>query len=242
MYAYIYDDFINQGKFSKLLYQIEKRLTDLNLNGKIIRLGVSKNIKSAVDDEIRQGTKTIVAVGNDKTVSQIINHILNNRSDERRQVTLGIIPIELKENKIAAAFGIKSIGAACEILLARRLESFRLAQINQGFFLFKAVLNASDTTLEIDRNYIIQNLKPALVEVINNPLLSGHENQDGKLKLHIYSKEGESMFLFNDLLVVNKNAAIITDDSLAVQPPAKIKPSRETIKIIVGKQRNLFNV
>ena len=239
MYAYIYDDFINQGKFGKVLYQIEKRLTDLNLNGKIIRLGISKNIKSAVDDEIRQGTKTIVAVGSDKTVSQIINHIVSNHSDERHQVTLGIIPIEPKENKIAATFGIKSISAACEILLARRLEVFQLAQINQGFFLFKAVLNASDTILEIDKTYIIQNLKPALVEVTNHPVLAGAEPADHKLELKVYNKEGESMFYFKDLLVVNRNAPIIADDSLAIQPPAKIKASQEKIRIIVGKDRKL---
>jgi hypothetical protein len=239
MYAYIYDDFINQGKFGKLLYQIEKRLTDLNLNGKIIRLGVSKSIKAAVDDEIRQGTKTIVAVGNDATVSQIINHILNNHSDERQQVTLGIIPIDSKDSKTAAALGIKSIGSACEILLARRVETFQLAQINQGYFLFKAVLNTSDTILEIDKTYIIQNLKPALVEITNHPVLSGEEISDKKLELRIYNKDGKSALSFKDLLVVNKTAAIITDDCLAVQPPARIRPSQERIKIIVGKDRSI---
>lgn len=237
MYTYIYDDFINGGKFSKLLYQIEKRLTDLNLNGKIIRLGVSKNIKAAVDDEIRQGTRTIVAVGSDKTVSQIINYIVSNKSDERHQVTLGIIPINPKENKIAEKLGIKSISDACEILLARRLEIFQLAQINQSFFLFKAELNASDTILEIDRNYIIQNLKPALVEISNKPAVID-ERPGQKLELRVYNKEGESMFSFKNLLVVNKNAAIITDGSLAIQPPAKITTSREKIRIIVGKERN----
>jgi hypothetical protein len=237
MYTYIYDDFISGGKFSKLLYQIEKRLTDLNLNGKIIRLGVSKNIKAAVDDEIRQGTRTIVAVGSDKTVSQIINYIVSNKSDERHQVTLGIIPINPKENKIAEKLGIKSISDACEILLARRLEIFQLAQINQSFFLFKAELNASDTILEIDRNYIIQNLKPALVEISNKPAVID-ERPGQKLELRVYNKEGESMFSFKNLLVVNKNAAIITDGSLAIQPPAKITTSREKIRIIVGKERN----
>jgi hypothetical protein len=238
MYAYIYDDFINQGKFSKLLYQIEKRLTDLNLNGKIIRLGVSKNIKSAIDDEIRQGTRTIVAVGNDKTVSQTINHILNNRSDERHQVTLGIIPIDAKESKIASTLGIGSISAACEILLARRLETFQLAQINQGFFLFKSTLNASDTILEIDKHYIIQNLKPALVEITNNPVPSEQSSSNRKLELRIYSKEGSSLFFFKDLLIVNKNAAIIADDSLAVTTPARIRPGQEKIRIIVGRERS----
>ena len=114
-----------------------------------------------------------------------------------------------------------------------------MAQINQGFFLFKAVLNASDTILEIDKTYIIQNLKPALVEVTNHPVLAGAEPADHKLELKVYNKEGESMFYFKDLLVVNRNAPIIADDSLAIQPPAKIKASQEKIRIIVGKDRKL---
>jgi hypothetical protein len=239
MYAYIYDDFITQGKYGKLLYQIEKRLTDLNLNGKTIRLGVSKNIKAAVNDEIRIGTKTIVAVGNDKTVSEIINHIINNQSDESRQVTLGIIPIDQKESKTAEALGIKSIGSACEILLARRLETFQLAEINQSYFLFKAALNASNSIMEIDKSFIIQNLKPALVEIINRPVASGEQLGDKKLEMHIYNKEGKSIVLFKDLLITNKESAIITDDSLVIQSPARIKPGKERIKIIVGKERKL---
>ena len=98
-------------------------------------------------------------------------------------------------------------------------------------------MNASDTILEIDRNYIIQNLKPALVEISNKPAVID-ERPGQKLELRVYNKEGESMFSFKNLLVVNKNAAIITDGSLAIQPPAKITTSREKIRIIVGKERN----
>jgi hypothetical protein len=235
MYAYIYDDYLNQPKFGKLLYQIEKRLTDLNLNGKIIRLGPSKSIKSAIDDEIRLGTKTIIAVGNDKTVSQTINHILNNRSDERHQVTLGIIPIDPKESKIAVSLGIKSVDTACETLLARRLNTFPLTQINQDFFVFKAALSATAAILEIDRSYIIQNIKPALIEI------TSQENNKGsqKLILHIYDKNGGSNLAFNELLIVNKDTAIITDDSLVLQSPARIKPTAEKIRIIIGKDRKI---
>jgi|WetSurMetagenome_2_1015567.scaffolds.fasta_scaffold00849_8 diacylglycerol kinase family enzyme len=239
MYAYIYDSFTNDRRYGKLLYKTEKRLTDLNLNGKIIRLGVSKNIKVAVEDEIRQGTRTIVAVGNDSTVSQVINYIVSNQSDEKHQVTLGIIPIAEKENKIAAAFGINSIADACEILLARRLESFRLAQINQGYFLFKAEISAPDTILEIDKNYLIQNSKPTMVEITNSPIIAGEDDLNRKLKLRAANKDGESMFSFKELLVVNNNASVVVDGSLQVKNPARIRASAEQIRIIVGKQRNV---
>jgi hypothetical protein len=239
MYAYIYDGFTNEPKFRKLLYKIEKRLTDLGLNGKIIRLGVSKNIKSAVEDEIRLGTKTIVAVGDDRTVSQIINVVAGNQRNEKQQITLGIIPVAEEESKIAASFGINSIGEACEILLSRRLETFQLAQINQGFFLFEAILNAEDTILEIDGNYIIQNLKPALIEAFNYPRWPEETFAEKKLKLRISAKDGKSLFFFRDLLIINKNAPLIADGSLEIKTPARIKLSDERIKVIVGKKLNI---
>jgi hypothetical protein len=237
MYAYIYDTFTSDRKYSHLLYKIEKRLTDLNLNGKIIRLGISKNIKVAVDDEIRQGTKTIVAVGDDKTVAQVISAITGNRTVEKNQITLGIIPIAEKTNKIAAAFGIKSIGSACEILLARRLKTFQLAQINQSYFLFKTVLSAPNTILEIDKTYVIQNVKPVAIEVTNSPVWPEENLEEKRLKLRVYSKEGESVFSIKEMLIVNKDETATADDCLDIKTPARIKLSPEKIKIIVGKDR-----
>ena len=38
---------------------MEIRLTDLGLNGKIIRLGGIKNIKGTIQNEIKLGAKTI---------------------------------------------------------------------------------------------------------------------------------------------------------------------------------------
>lgn len=237
MYAYIYDSFTNDAKYSRLLYKIEKRLTDLNLNGKIIRLGVSKNIKVAVDDEIRQGTKTIVAVGDDKTVAEVINAIISHKNIEKNQITLGIIPIAEKRNKLAATFGIKTISSACEILLARHLKTFQLAQINQGYFLFKAVLSAPDTVLEIDKICLIQNSKPVAIEITNSPVWPEENLANKKLALRVHNKEGESSFSAKEILIVNKDAIISTDNCLDIKTPARIKLSDEKIKIIVGKER-----
>ena len=37
MYVYIYDEVVKKRKYNKLLINIEKRITDLGLNGKIIQ-------------------------------------------------------------------------------------------------------------------------------------------------------------------------------------------------------------
>lgn len=237
MYAYIYDSFASDRKYSRLLYKIEKRLTDLNLNGKIIRLGVSKNIKVAVDDEIRLGTRTIIAVGDDKTVSQIISAIASNKNVEKNQITLGIIPLAEKNSKIATTLGINSIGSACEILLARRLKTLQLAQINTSFFLFKAVLSGPETILEIDKTCLIQNTKPVAIEITNSPVWPEESLLEKKIKLRVYNKEGESSFSAKEVLIVNKDADVCIDDCLSIKTPARIKLCDEEIKIIVGKDR-----
>jgi len=241
MYTYIYDDFTNQSKFSKLLYKIEKRLTDLGLNGKIIRLGISKDLNAAVENEIKQGTKTFVAVGNDQTVSRLTTALANNQNDEKHRISLGIIPLREKENKIADLLGIKDVNDACDILLSRRLETFNLVRVNNDFFIFNAYIEASDTMLEINKNYIIQNLKPALVEIINSPIKTeGGDNSYGSnLKLKITSKEGESFFSFKELIAANKKASMIIDWAREVKTPVKIMPSDEVIKFIVGKDRKI---
>ena len=133
MYAYVFDEFSQQKKYEKAILQINKRLTDLGLNGKTIKPGVSKNLKSSIEDEIRRGAKTIVAVGNDKTTIKTLNSITSSQSDEKHRLCLGIIPLEAKESRLAELLGITGINNACEILLARRLKVFNTAAIGQNF-------------------------------------------------------------------------------------------------------------
>lgn len=239
MYVYIYDEFTNQAKYNKLLYKIEKRLTDLNLNGETIRLGALKDLKTAVEDKIRRGAKTIVAVGNGRTVNQVMN-IIVNQNNEKNYLILGIIPVDEKNSYVAQALGIKSIEDACNILLARRVETFKLTLINQNYFLFKVNIESPGTILEINKDYAIQNADMANVEIINTLNLKNIlEPEKGKLELNIRNKDGQSSFPFNELLVVNRGIPIIIDESLKIEGPARIKPSLEEIKIIVGRQRQI---
>mgnify|MGYP000966424279 FL=1 len=73
MHVYIYDEHLNKAKYNRAINRLEIRLTDLGLNGKIIRLGGIKNIKATIQNEIKLGAKTIVAVGNNQTVNKPIS-------------------------------------------------------------------------------------------------------------------------------------------------------------------------
>lgn len=239
MYVYIYDEFTNQAKYKKLLYKIERRLTDLNLNGETIRLGALKDLKTAIDSKTKRGAKTIVAVGDGQTVNRVTN-IIVDKSREKNYLTLGIISLDEKTNFVANSLGIKNIEDACDILLARRVETFKLAQINQGYFLFKVNINGSNTVLEIDRDYAIKNTDLANIEIISTLNLKDlGDHEEKKLKLTIRNKDGQSTFPFNELLVVNRDIPVIIDASFVIDGPARIKPSQEEIKIIVGKERQI---
>ena len=236
MYAYIYDEFTNQSKYNKILYKIEKRLTDLGINGKTVKLGVSKKIETAVLDQIRGGAKTIIAIGNNQTILKILNIIA--KSDNYCDLILGIIPIDDKNNYIASIMGIKNIEDACNILLARRLEKFKLAMINKDYFLFKLEIKNPNSILEINKSYAIKNSEQAEIKITNIPY-NLKESSGEKLKLSIKTKTNTSFFPLEELLIVNDNADTIADDSLLIKTPARIKTCEKEIRIIVGKNRKV---
>jgi hypothetical protein len=235
MYVYIFDDFTNQAKYQKSIQQINKRLTDLGLNGKTIRLDVSKNLDSSIDDEIRRGAKTIVAVGNDQTSAKTLNAIASNKNDERHSVCLGIIPLELKESPLAGLLGIKNINDACEILLARRIKTLNTASFGKKFFLFKTAAPSNNLLLELDKNFIVHPAKDEMVEIINSP--EKEYSNEKKLTLKIKNKNSESLFYFKEAIAANQKNPFIIDGCLPINLPVKINVSGEKIKIIVGKDR-----
>jgi hypothetical protein len=72
MHLYIYDDFLEKSKYSKTINKIETWITDLGLNGKIIRLNNLNNVEGAIWGEIKRGARTLVVVGNDSTFNKIL--------------------------------------------------------------------------------------------------------------------------------------------------------------------------
>jgi len=255
MHVYIYDDYINTKKYDEALARIETRITDLGLNGKIIRLGVMKNIQEAVDNEIKQGAKTIVAVGNDKTISQLVNALIRYKKNQAEtNVPLGIIPIGEKNNSIAPGLGIKEGEEACDALSARRVELIDVAQANSFYFLSQATITSQETTLEIGKNYSIEIMEPGKISIINLPILKEQSKnvksspQDNLLELYIKTKAkkiirlnqggSQSFFSAKKITIINKKFPLVIDNTLKISTPVEISITREKLNIIVGKERN----
>jgi hypothetical protein len=50
MHIYIYDSFVNQKKYDSTTAKIETRITDLGLNGKIVRLGIIISVEEVINN------------------------------------------------------------------------------------------------------------------------------------------------------------------------------------------------
>jgi len=247
MHVYIYDSFLNQKKYDRILAQIETRLTDLGLNGKISRLGIMKNVKEVVTDELKRGAKTIVAVGNNLTVNRIVNSLPNF------DIPLGIIPIDETKNSIAKSLGIFNELNACEILSARRITKIDLALANNLYFLAEATTPSQEATLEISKNYTIEIIEPGWIKIINLPpgenvssIKEKISPQDGILELIIETKRSkkiftrklnQSIFSLKKAIVKNKKFPVLLDDCLTISSPVTFNVMRQKLKVIVGKSR-----
>lgn len=247
MYCYLYDEFIQDNKrYERELLQIENRLTDLGIAGKISRLALFRNAEEMIRDEIDRGVKTVVVLGNDDTIRKLLDVI--SESD----VVLGIIPIGPK-NELARLLGIPAGVAACDVLSARRIEQIDMGTINGRKFItgvhvpnFKAELMCNDGKYRIvptsHADLHIDNLAE-----VTNPC-------DGILEANIQAsvKTGWGPFARHrqtNSILPFRFLAIRSDKPIAAYADGEemqgtrfdigIEPM--TLKVIIGKQRAFSN-
>lgn len=260
MYYYVYDSFLNDPKYNKIINQVEIQLTDLGISGRIGRLSLLNNARELIEDQIKRGVKTIVVVGNDKTVNDTINIIAD------QNVIVGIIPIgEPGDNKIAASLGINNPTEACEILSKRIIKTIDLGKINNQYFISNVKIKNARISLECDDKYKVQVPKGDSEVNIYNLKTDGNNKfakkyfnpSDGnlttviqpagtklqKIKNFIFRIENgisESIFMIKKIAISDdgKEVSIGTDgtDKLYTTP-ALVEIVPDKLMLIVGKNR-----
>lgn len=247
MNVYIYDDFLNKGRYRRALNRVEIRLTDLGLNGKIIRLGAIKNIKEAIQSEIKNGVKSIIAVGNNETANKVISSMITNTAYGffQKDVLFSIIPIG-DNNSIAFSLGIKKEEEACNIILARRIKQLDIGLAGNSIFLNKAELTSDKAELEIDGKYRLELTKKTTVKIINInddqslPYKERISPYDNYLNLVVDGKDEENTFISSNQIKVSGTGELILDESVPIALPTEISIIPEKINIIVGKERSFI--
>jgi hypothetical protein len=251
MHIYLYDQAVSSNSFTKIIARIETRLTDLGLNGKIIRLGITHSIDDTIDTEVKKGASTIVVVGDAKLFSRALNTLakLNSTDQGFKKTPLGFIPTE--KNIFTKYLGLDLNEAACNILAARRIEKFYLGEADKNVFLTQARINTDQTRLEIDESYTVEIVEKGDVVIKNLPYANDDKINPDQTKLAIairtfksktilpFGKNiaNQSLINFNKLIISNKKHNLILDESLTIPTPVMISSNRKKIYLIIGKGR-----
>ncbi|HRY63556.1 MAG TPA: diacylglycerol kinase family protein [Patescibacteria group bacterium] len=252
MYCYIYDIFTNQKKYEKQLLKIELLLADLGIAGKTYKLNVLKNLEGVIAEAVNEGIKTIVAVGNDQTVSKIVNLIID------QGLTLGIIPVG-ENNLLATSLGIKSSEEAGQILAARKIGRLDVGKINDQYFLLG--LESGDSNIVFDlKDYNIQPRDNNGAVGLYNINISNYEfradPEDGIMEAvfapkkqvwwqNIWHKEGAkperiSVFPVRGLIINHqkKPITINVDRQRTIKTPAVVEVLKNKLRVIIGKEKS----
>ena len=257
MHVYIYDSYVSEKKYDHTMARIETRITDLGLNGKINRLNVMTNVVDTITNEIKRGTKTIIAIGNDGLLNKVINSIAKLKANNlvTQEIPLGFIPVGKKNNHIAHFLGIELEEQACDILSSRRIHQLDLGLANDNYFFSHASISTRGTTIEIDQDYSIDILEEGEISVVNLPIEEKLPDRvkpkvnDGALELLIKTEKSrkylpigsresnQSVFTFKNLIILNKKIPVLIDNSFTIPTPVNIKIAPEKITMIVGKDR-----
>lgn len=247
MYLYIVDTSAQDKKFQRDLLHIQARIQDLGINGRFEKLTMLKSIQDIVHDAERKGVRTIVAVGNDKTLNSIISHLTDS------SITLGLIPLGQEQNSIAHALNIPEGEAACTVLSKRIVKKLDLGKINGKYFFSSVSVPASENLkIELDNSYMLKTSGVASIKIINF-CDNGYKGnaQDGKLETVVEESEQKGFFSFfaskpshlRHTVIPVKNISIKNNEEsmpiysgndVMVKTPATIEIVPKKLRIIAG--------
>lgn len=196
MYFYLYDSYLQDKKYSKTLDRIEARLTDLGINGQIAKLSLLKNAEELIRDALHRGIKTIVLVGDDKTISLGLRAMVN------QDVAVGFIPVAGESQRISRLFGIpEESEAACELLSKRIKVKIDVGKVDNNYFLGSLKILSPDVILESDSAFRLIPEKENEISICNLNLVnikglgSNFFNpSDGRLEIVIQPTAKNSFF------------------------------------------------
>ncbi|PIR47264.1 hypothetical protein COV06_04230 [Candidatus Uhrbacteria bacterium CG10_big_fil_rev_8_21_14_0_10_50_16] len=160
MYCYIYDAEVQDRKYERELIAIEHRITDLGLQGKIVRLALFRDPDEQIRKEVAAGAKTVVVIGNDQTVHRVLTTIVDAGA------TLAIIPVG-EPNVLARILGVPKGVQACDTLSQRIIESLDVGNINGQRFLTGVRFPKAITRVRYGKAYDLVSNKTGQLEILN---------------------------------------------------------------------------
>jgi len=252
MYIYLYDNMLKQKKFASIIQQMETRLTDFGIAGKILRLQNLTNAQAIIEQELDRGVTTVVIVGDDST----FGHILSRAATS--QVLFGFLPVG-SNNSIAKVLGIPIGVDACDVLSQRRKVRLDVGWFNNRYFISRLHIPPHAITVEYDEKFqvscsfgtmelVVCNLQPFFWKGTKHQRDVVVHPQDGKLEAFLRPVIGRgvirdkfdepSIFPFEEMIVKSETPFVVeADGKESKETKIKIRLAKRRIEMIVGRDR-----
>jgi diacylglycerol kinase family enzyme len=141
VYYYIIDpQKTSQKNFERVQNQLYSCVSELRISGEMTRVTTLRSIAQLVEVALMREATTIVGVGHDSTIQDIVNAV------GEKDVAVGYVPVE--DSELARILGIPDVESACRSLAHRRVEVLDLGMIQGGYFFTKVSMGASLESLQ----------------------------------------------------------------------------------------------
>lgn len=245
MYFFIFDSFLQDSKYQGEVAHIEARIASLGLQGRTEKITILKNAKEAAERAVERGATTVVAVGNDQTVTKILPALASHH------VTLGYIPLG-QPTVIAQILGVRSGAAACEDISRRIIEKIDLGRAGGQYFLSAAEVPPA-TPMECDGKYTVTSTDAEARTMIVNlgsdeylgcpddgmleVVLSGGTNR--RSRFFGSHRNRPSVFPVKQVKIpyLGPSATIRLDGTSILKTPLTIEAVPQKLTVIVGAKR-----
>ena len=169
MYYYIVDtNRLTQRQYERVQSQLYSSVSLYHIAGEIVRVTGIRTVKQLVETAFFHQAKTIVAVGSDESLNEVIDQVAG------RDIVIGYIPLIASE--LSEMLGITDIASACKNLAMRRVEQFDLGSANEKKFVTKLTFG-----LQLNRPSGFNFFGMKIInQLLNNPSFEVRFTVDGK--------------------------------------------------------------
>jgi diacylglycerol kinase family enzyme len=259
MYYYIVDpQQLSQKEFERVQNNLYSSLSEFRISGEVVRMTGLRTIQQLVENAFAHEAKTIIAVGGDDTLHEVINAI------GKREMVVGFIPII--ESEMAEIFGLKDLLQAVKTIAFRRIEQIDLGVVNgNDYFLSKLTIETND---EIELIFKVDDKYTAKQTVASGLIVNSRVDRegskvgnptDGLLDLLLLPKLTKWKELLNrkllqsgiyetihssstlhvkSILIKNSGLPLKVGNKILAKTPAEVTVAVQALKLIVGRERN----
>lgn len=247
-FTYVYDECTYEARHERTLAELESALSVRGMEGRVARLSLFRSAREFAEDIERFGSKNVVFVGTDLTVSSALLYLLD------LPVTIGFIPLE-EPTMIGQSLGIPVGLPAVDVLAARYVECLDVGIADGKPFLCEIVVPHGDAVMEIEGKYRVS---PAIKGAMSIRNLCGcsHNSalpanaKDGLLEVVIQAevKDGSWLLKKKSLsetrltcswgkLVSEKRVTVVIDGRESTDLPIEIGIKPASLHMITGRGR-----